>query len=324
MGNSNLSKAKAAKNDEFYTIYSDVEAELSHYWDHLKGKTVYCNCDDPRYSNIYKYLSNNFSDIGLKRLITTYKTKDGSNSYKRVKYEGENLEEFRMSCDGDFRSIECQKILEEVDVVITNPPFSLFREYVAQLVEYDKKFIAIGNMNAITYKEIFPLIKENRLRLGYTSPSEFKSPSGILTKKVSGLTRWYTNLNIKKRHEDMILYKEYTPEEYPKYDNYDAINVDKVAEIPKDYYEAIGVPITFLDKYNPEQFEIVKFRKGNDEKDLTYTVGVPTKQHGLIKDKEAAITLDKPISAAKKKDLAVSQSVRTITPYFRIIIKRKM
>ena len=158
--------------------------------------------------------------------------------------------------NGDFRSPECVELLKEADIVVTNPPFSLFREYIAQLVEYDKKFIIIGNKNAITYKEFFPLLKENKVWLGYCSPTDFSTPEGV-TKSVNGLARWYTNLDIDKRHEDIILYKKYNPEEYPKYDNYDAIEVSKVAKIPEDYDGVIGVPITFMDKYNPEQFEIV-------------------------------------------------------------------
>lgn len=199
--------------------------------------------------------------------------------------------------DGDFRSEECLELLKEVDIVVTNPPFSLFREYVATLVEYDKKFIIIGNKNAITYKEIFPLIKDNKIWLGEMVPSDFMTPDGKLSGKLSGLTRWFTNLDIKKRHEDLILIRKYNEKDYPKYDNYDAINVDKVKEIPYDYEGAMGVPITFLDKYNPDQFEILDANNCRKENFLK------VKPHGLVKD------ADGPINGKPK--------------YARILIKNK-
>ncbi|MCQ2326029.1 MAG: adenine-specific methyltransferase EcoRI family protein [Bacteroidales bacterium] len=297
-GNTNLHKANKAKKDEFYTQLLDIENELKHYKDHFKGKVVLCNCDDPRVSNFFTYFSLNFEKLGLKKLITTcYKSSDmelfSTNSDVRalcLEYCGDkngnsvpDVEEIgvrELKGDGDFRSKECIELLKEADIVVTNPPFSLFREYVAQLIEYDKKFLIIGHQNAITYKEIFKLIKDNKIWLGYG----FKGGAAHFINKhyedyatssnhkegmirVSGVV-WFTNLEISKRNEELILYKKYTPEEYPKYDNYDAINVDKTADIPMDYDGVMGVPITFLDKYNPSQFEIVKFRKGNDEKDL--------------------------------------------------------
>lgn len=296
--NENLHAANKAKKDEFYTQLSDIENELRHYKSHFKGKTVLCNCDDPRVSNFFHYFSYNFEYLGLKKLITTcYKSQDMNilsmndcESAIYLEYNGDkdgdripipeeigihNLEE-----DGDFRSQECIELLKQADIVVTNPPFSLFREYVAQLIKYDKKFIIIGHQNAITYKEIFPLIKENKIWLGFG----FKGGAGHFISKyedvaaagdhkagmirVSGVT-WFTNLDISKRHEDLILYKKYTPEEYPEYDNYRAIEVSKTDEIPCDYDGVMGVPITFLYKYNPEQFEIIKFRKGDDGKDLS-------------------------------------------------------
>ena len=169
---------------------------------------------------------------------------------------------------GDFRSPSGIRLLKQADIVVTNPPFSLFREYIALLMKHNKKFLIIGNKNAITYKEFFPLLKDNKVWIGYNQPNKFKTATGEITSKVTGLTRWFTNLDIDKRHEDLIFYKEYNSEDYPMYDNYDAINVNKVADIPKDYDGVMGVPITFLDKYNPKQFEIIKFRKGNDNKDL--------------------------------------------------------
>ena len=265
MANVSLSNAKRAKNDEFYTQLSDIENELKHYKSHFAGKVVYCNCDDARKSNFFRFFQKKFNDYGLKKLITTSYNENGHGSV--LVYEGDTngngklddneVKVSELKGNGDFRSEECIELLKEADIVVTNPPFSLFREFIATLVHYDKKFLVIGNKNAITYKEIFPLIKENKLWLGYYCPNEFRLPNGDTTKKVNGLCRWFTNLDIKKRHEDLILYKKYTAEEFPKYDNYDAIEVSKTSDIPMDYDGIIGVPITFLDKFNPSQFEIV-------------------------------------------------------------------
>lgn len=287
--NDSLHAAAKAKEDEFYTQLTDIENELKHYKEHFRDKTVLCNCDDPRVSNFFHYFSYNFESLGLKKLITTcYKSRD-MNLFSQnecesaiwLEYNGDRdgdrvpspeeigIHEFKDN--GDFRSEECKELLKEADIVVTNPPFSLFREYVSQLVQFEKKFLIIGNQNAITYKEIFPLIKENRIWLGFKSGNmEFKVPKESAPRKTRywqdadgqkwrsmGNICWFTNLDHKKRHEELILYKHYTPEEYPKYDNYDAINVDKVADIPCDYDSVMGVPITFLDKYNPEQFEII-------------------------------------------------------------------
>lgn len=265
MANANLSNAKRAKNDEFYTQLSDIENELKHYKNHFAGKVVYCNCDDARESNFFRFFQKKFNDYGLKKLITTSYNENGHGSV--LVYEGDTngngklddneVKVSELKGNGDFRSEECIELLKESDIVVTNPPFSLFREFIATLVQYDKKFLVIGNKNAITYKEIFPLIKENKLWLGYYCPNEFRLPNGDTTKKVNGLCRWFTNLDYSKRHEDLILYKKYTAEEFPKYDNYDAIEVSKTSDIPMDYDGIIGVPITFLDKFNPSQFEIV-------------------------------------------------------------------
>ena len=288
--NDNLHKAKRAKADEFYTQLSDIENECKHYWEHFKGKTILCNCDDPRVSNFFRYFSLNFEHLGLKKLIATcYKNQDidlfsqeSSEKAVYIIYEGDKngnrqvddneLEVKELQGDGDFRSKECIELLKEADIVVTNPPFSLFREYVAQLIEYEKKFLIIGNKNALTYKEIFTLIKANKIWTGvrgFSGGMWFKSDYEGKTEKIikdwEGNTEriinvpsiWFTNLDHKKRHEELILYKNYTPEEYPKYDNYDAIEVKKTAEIPMDYNGVMGVPITFLDKYNPEQFEIL-------------------------------------------------------------------
>ncbi len=255
--NTNLHKAKQVKNDEFYTQLSDIEKELLHYRRHFKNKIIFCNCDDPLESNFWKYFYLNFKFLGLKKLISTHYEKEKSSYRLECILSGNELIETRteMQENGDFRSQECIELLKESDTVVTNPPFSLFREYVNQLIEYDKKFLIIGNMNAITYKEIFKLIKENKIWLGNTSPKQFKQPDGNI--KTFGNVIWFTNLTHKKRNEYMILYKKYSEKEYPKYDNYDAIEINKVSDIPKDYDGNIGVPITFLGKYNPEQFEII-------------------------------------------------------------------
>ncbi len=263
--NSNLHAAKAAKNDEFYTRLEDIENELKHYKSFFNGKTVYCNCDDPKESNFFKFFSMNFENYGLKKLITTGYNENG-HGYLYI-YEGDRngnrmvddneIQVVELQGDGDFRSEECIQYLKESDVVVTNPPFSMFREYVKQLMDYDKNFLVIGNKNAITYKEIFPYIKNNQLWIGITSPNEFKTPNGEITKSVSGLCRWFTNIPHAKRNQPLDLYKKYNPTDYPKYDNYDAINVDKVTDIPEDYEGVMGVPVTFLDKFCPTQFEIV-------------------------------------------------------------------
>lgn len=293
--NSNLHAAKTAKNDEFYTQLVDIENELRHHKDHFKGKVVYCNCDDAEESNFFRYFSLNFEHLGLKKLITSCYNENGKGRY--LVYEGdkngnlfpdpEEIGVYEFEGNGDFRSEESIELLKQADIVVTNPPFSLFREYIALLVEYDKKFLVLGNMNAITYKEVFPLIKENKLWLGpsisggdrkFNVPDDYElnasgcgiDEDGKKFIRVKGV-RWFTNLDHDKRHEELILYRTYNEKDYPKYANYDAINVDKVKDIPCDYNGVMGVPITFLDKYNPNQFEIVRFRKGNDEKDLFYT-----------------------------------------------------
>ncbi|TRX35435.1 adenine-specific methyltransferase EcoRI family protein [Flavobacterium restrictum] len=285
--NKNLHKAKDSKKDEFYTQLSDIEKELRHYKEHFKDKVVFCNCDDPRVSNFFHYFSYNFENLGLKKLITTcYKNQErdlfSENKSEKAIYleyngdkngnrvpDAEEIGIIHLKGDGDFRSKESIDLLTQADIVVTNPPFSLFREYVAQLVEFDKKFIIVGHQNAITYKEIFKLIKEDKLWLGYG----FNGGAGHFINKhyedyatatdrkegmirVSGVT-WFTNLEIRKRHEDLELYKSYTPEEFPTYENFNAINIGKTKEIPVNYNGFMGVPITFLDKYNPEQFEII-------------------------------------------------------------------
>ena len=297
--NSLLTQAKKNKKDEFYTQLSDIERELRHYKRYFKDKVVYCNCDDPRVSNFFHYFSYNFEKLGLKKLITTcYKNQEidffiQNNSEQSIylEYEGDkngnsvpDVDEigvYHLNGDGDFRSSESVALLKQADIVVTNPPFSLFREYIAQLVEYDKKFIVVGHQNSTKYKDIFGLIKENKIWLGYGfkgGASHFinkhyenyatagEKKEGMI--RVSGVI-WLTNLEISKRQEELVLFKKYSPEEYPNYDNYDAIEVSKTKEIPFDYDGVMGVPITFLDKYNPNQFEIVGMTSGRDEFECT-------------------------------------------------------
>lgn len=284
--NENLHKAKTAKNDEFYTQLSDIEKEMVHYKQHFNGKTVYCNCDDARESNFFKYFSKNFEFLGLKKLITTGYKADGKGV--ALIYEGDkngnhnpDSEEITikpLQGNGDFRSAECVEFLKEADIVVTNPPFSLFRQYIAQLMEYGKKFLVIGNTQAITYKEVFPYIKANELWLGVSSfnsgmyfvvPENYqyaatykfdRERNGNKVMRVASIC-WFTNMPHEKRNRPIDLYKHYS-NEYKHYDNYDAIEVGKVCEIPMDYDGVMGVPITFLDKYCPEQFEILGLMSG--------------------------------------------------------------
>ena len=252
--NNNLHAAKTAKNDEFYTTFSSINEEINTnehgYRPFFKDQVVYCNCDDPEESNFWKFFKAVFKAYGIKKLISTHYTQDGSSSYK-LEYDGERVVKTELEGNGDFRSPECVELLKESDVVVTNPPFSLFRDFIGLLMEYNKKFAIIGNMNAITYKEVFPLIKENKIWLGYSQPKIFIQPDG--SEKKFGNILWYTNLDIPKRHEPMLLgwkfEKGLEMGIYQKYDNYDAYNVDKVCQIPRDYDGVLGVPITFLDKY---------------------------------------------------------------------------
>ena len=324
MAKRNLDAAKTAKKDEFYTQLTDIERELQHYWPHFRDKVVLCNCDDPYESNFFKYFALRFNQLGLKKLICTcyngspvqgnelllrFEPWDDDDEIKKKAYKVEITEVKDLNGDGavdlsdvryllqndknvlstlqtgDFRDPECVELLKQADIVVTNPPFSLFREYLRQLMEYEKKFLIIGNVNAITYKEVFPLIKDNKLWFGpsissgdrkFNVPDDYPlnaagcgiDPDGRRFIRVKGV-RWFTNLDHNKRHEEMDLVCRYSPNEYPTYDNYDAVEVSKTAEIPYDYNGIMGVPITFLDKYSPDQFEIIRLRKGNDGRDLS-------------------------------------------------------
>lgn len=348
--NSNLRKANLRKNDEFYTQLVDIEKELKHYKEHFKGKTVFCNCDDPFESNFFKYFALNFNHLGLKKLIATcYETSPISWTQLAIEGEGVVVKEEAgkkpykieitevqdynadgavdlfdveyllknkkntlsiLKGDGDFRSDECIELLKEADIVVTNPPFSLFREYIIQLVEYNKNFIIIGNKNAITYKELFPLLRDNKVWIGYEQPSKFLDGQGFLTNQVQGLCRWFTNLDIHKRHENLILYKTYSADEYPVYCNYNAININKVAEIPYDFDNIMGVPITFLDSYNPEQFEIIGFGSGYLGQSIGIT-GIPKEHKQKMKGHSAS------------GDLYYMKGDVPVVPYGRILIRRK-
>ena len=311
MAKESMDNAKKNKSDEFYTQLCDIEKELCHYKEHFKNKIIFCNCDDPYESNFFKYFALNFNYLGLKKLICTCfdsspvgnqqlaimpdsnpylieiseivdENNDGAVDLSDVEYLLKNKKNvLKKLHSGDFRSKECIELLKNCDIVVTNPPFSLFREFVAQITNHNKDFIIIGNTNALTYKEIFKLFQEDRIRTGYTNfnvgmyffvpetvEKYHKIENGKKMVRVS-TSCWFTSLPVKKHTENLILYKKYTPEQYPKYDNYDAINVNTYVDIPYDYDGDIGVPITFLDKYNPNQFEIIKFRKGNDDKDLS-------------------------------------------------------
>ena len=346
--NTNLTLAKANKKDEFYTQLSDIEKELKHYKNHFKGKVVLCNCDDPRVSNFFHFFSYNFEKFGLKKLIATcYKSQDSdlfsqNNSERAIYLEytgdksGNNVPDAEeigikhLQGDGDFRSKECIELLKQADIVVTNPPFSLFREYVAQLVEYDKKFVIIGNLNALTYRDIFKLVKENKLWFGHSIHSgdrEFRVPQdyplnaagsrvdeeGNKYIRVKGV-RWYTNLDFNERHEDLILYKTYNEEEYPKYENFDAINVDVTKDIPVDYAGAMGVPITFIDKYNPDQFEIIGLGISNSGIEIGVEPYKPEhKKYRKEIQKRGAVD----------GDLYMMKNGIVEVPYARILIKNK-
>lgn len=356
--NSSLNAANKAKQDEFYTQYADIQNEINHYEKHFDNKTVLCNCDDPFESNFCKFFLRNFNYLGLKRLIcTSYSTSpfigeqfticdefdeplssgkgyvmdisevpmangrgvtdDDINALLTSKKRGVK----RLKGNGDFRSEECIDYLKQADIVVTNPPFSLFREYVALLMKYEKKFLIIGNQNNVTYKEIFPLIQQNKLWLGWKyGDMSFRVPDYYEPRSTRfwiddeghrwrsfGTICWYTNLDHDKRHEPLILYCHYYGNEsdYPKYDNYDAINVNKVSEIPCDYFENMAVPITYIDKHNPEQFEII------DANEIRTNDEVPIKQHGLIKDKDAVITIKKE-EKNSEKDLTQTNKSATI------------
>ena len=354
-GNKSLNKAKDAKLDEFYTQRSDIENELAHYAHHFKDKVVYCNCDDPVESEFWKFFVRNFKPWGLKKLIATHYEPDEKNySYSLEICEDTNGDGridmndeptiTQLPCNGDFRSAACIELLKEADIVVTNPPFSLFREYMAQLMEYRKKFVIIGSINALKYKDIFPYIKNNQIWMGATmfnggaayfmgdpslyDPAKMSNPKhayvkdGVFYWRVNGV-RWYTNLDIPQRHRPMDFRGNYyKPELYPRYYNFDAIDVSKVEDIPCDYDGLMGVPISLMDKYCPEQFEIID--RGNDvPKTLTHES--INGEWIVYKDHDGNVVWKTPYTVAERK---AGNSLRLDDngkpgklPYDRIIIR---
>jgi len=364
--NKNLHNASKAKKDEFYTQLVDIEKELKNYKKQFRGKVIYCNCDDPFESNFFKYFAANFNALKLKKIITTSYVKspivggqlplfevaglkpsgkepfkieikevpdtdgDGAINLDDVEYllKHDKNTATPLNGNGDFRSDECVELLKEADIVVTNPPFSLFREYVAQLVKYDKKYVIIGNTNSLTYKEIFKLIKDNKLRTGYTNfnvgmffvvPDDWenfhhKDEKGRKIARVS-TSCWFTNLDVEKHKENLTLYKKYNSDEYPKYENYDAINIDKYTDIPRDYASVMGVPITFVDKFNPDQFKIIGLGISNSG----IEIGVkPYKAEHKKYRKEIQKR------GAVDGDLYMIKNGIVDVPYARVLIKNKL
>lgn len=351
MASRNMNLAKVVKNDEFYTMLDDIAKELKNYRKYFRDKVVLCNCDDPYESNFFKYFALNFNALGLKKLIATcyngspiagdelpllfeieecepkkiaYKVEitevadyngDGAVNLADVQYLIQNDKNVLslLKGNGDFRSQECIELLKEADIIVTNPPFSLFREYIAQLMKYEKKFLIIGNQNALSYREIFLLIRQNLLWTGYNMVKCFMQPRTTELKKFGNIC-WFTNMDIIKRHEKIDLYKKYTPEEYPKYYNFDAINVDRITDIPCDYDGIMGVPITFLDKYSPDQFEIIGLGISNSGLECGVHPYKPEhKKYRKEVQKRGAVD----------GDLYMMINGEVTVPYARILIRRK-
>ncbi len=330
--NANLLEAKKTKNDEFYTQLSDIEAELPYYSSQLKGKSILCNCDDPEQSNFWRYFYENFDNLELKSLTATHYSPGGSAFKLEIKRDGEGkrLPQIKtiLSGTGDFRSQECIELLIACDVVITNPPFSLFREYLLQLMEYGKSFLIIGNQNMLVSRVVFPFVMDDRLWIGYNKPKQFLTPDGGV--RSFGNIIWYTNIDIKKRHEPIPMpgrYQEKTSK-YPTYDNYDGINIDRLTDIPEDFYGVMGVPITYLDKHCPEQFRIVG--AGTSPEFFT-----PTKKYtGTLRHNLDGTAIKQHIAINQTVTLAVDEKPRglyytaensnkyLVSPYCRILIQR--
>ena len=329
--NSNLRKARTVKNDEFYTRLSDIEKELKHYSTHFKGKTVYCNCDDPKISAFWRYFHINFSALGLEKLFSTHYVANGI-SYI-MEYTGGN--DFDISIgvkhpleqDGDFRSIECQVLIDQCDIVVSNPPFSLFSEYITTLLQHNKKFLIVGSKNSVALPEVFLSLKENKMWMGVNRISTFITPSG--EEKHFGNIGWYTNLETAKRHQPLALTKHYDPALYPRYGNYDAINVNRIADIPCDYFGIMGVPVTFWEVYDPEQFEVITL--GANRKLFT-----PTKHYeDLVRYDPDGKTMRNHIACNQCLTIEYDEKPNTIycrasnsdkylvVPYRRILIRRK-
>lgn len=351
MASRNMNLAKMVKNDEFYTLLDDIAKELKYYKPFFKGKVVLCNCDDPYESNFFKFFALNFNSFGLKKLIVTcyngspvagneleipfddpdyeptkiaYKLEitevidyngDGAVNLADVQYLIQNNKNVLslLKGNGDFRSQECIELLKEADIVVTNPPFSLFREYVAQLMTYKKYFLIIGNQNAFSYRDIFFLIRQNQLWTGYNMVKTFVQPRTNELKKFGNIC-WFTNMDIVKRHEEIDLYKHYTPEEYPHFENFDAININATSDIPCDYDGIMGVPITFIDKYSPEQFEIIGLGISNSGLECGVKPYKPEhKKYRKEIQKRGAVD----------GDLYMMVNGVVTVPYARVLIRRK-
>lgn len=311
--NNNLNLARKEKNDEFYTFLEDIERELKHYKDYFKDKIIYCNCDNPNYSNFWKYFYNNFRDFGLKKLISTYYSK--KHYVCKTEYDGVDIKIEILNHNGDFRNKECIDLLKKSDIVVTNPPFSLFIEFITQLSKYDKKFIVIGNKNSVTSKVIFNLFMENKIKYGFTDISKFLNPMGEL--KYFGNISWFTNLDITFKNNKLKLNKRYEDNIYYKYENLDAINVDKIKDIPFDYYGIMGVPITFLEKDYYDDFEIL----GLDSTDFKDELGIKPIGEKFISD--YFTQGNKGHYGPKMKTLVLYENGLAKVKYKRILIKRK-
>lgn len=316
--NSSLRTAKRVKNDEFYTRYEDIEAEVMKYRKQFKDKVVYLPCDDPaeKKTEFWAFFVNNFDAFGLKKLIATHYDEngraykiwiDGDTTGDGFIDDGDALQE-NLEGNGDFRSPECMDIMRECDIVVTNPPFSLFREFVDALMSTGKKFLIIGNQNAFTYKEIFKLIRENKIWTGYNMVKKFNQPDGSI--KEFGNVCWFTNMENSKRNEEFIFTKTYNSVDYPKYDNYDAIEVGKIVDIPSDYDGVMGVPLTFIYKYNPNDFEIIGGFNGYKECDY---------ENGLL--------CGRPTPYIKKgtseEKIWTGPTINKIPKYYRVLIRRR-
>ena len=311
MRNINLSKARKTKNDEFYTFYEDIQKEIENYKDYLENKIVYCNCDNPKYSQFWKYFKDNFQELKIKKLISTYLSEE---AYKTV-YNGTTIEKTKLIGNGSFESEECLDILKEVDIVITNPPFSIFSEYLSSLINNNKKFLVIGNKNAVIYKDVFPYIRDNKVSLGFNNITKFYQPDGKIKK--FGNIGWFTNIKSKNKKKPLLLTEEYNNNKYKKYYNFDAINVDRLVDIPKDYCDVMGVPITYIDYHNEEMFDIV----GIDGKDFGEELGIKSVGKDWMKIyRENGKTGH--ISASMRVLVLLEDEIAT-QKFRRILIKRK-
>lgn len=312
MKNINLHKARKTKNDEFYTFYEDIQKEVENYRDYLENKIVYCNCDNPEYSQFWKYFKDNFKELKIKKLISTYLSDNVA--YKTV-FNGITVEKTKLIGNGSFESEECLDILKEVDVVITNPPFSIFSEYLSSLINNNKKFLVIGNKNAVIYKDVFPYIRDNKVSLGFNNITKFYQPDGEIKK--FGNICWFTNIKSKYKKKPLLLTEEFNNNKYKKYYNFDAINVDRLVDIPEDYYEIMGVPITYIDYHNEEMFDII----GIDGKDFGEELGIKSVGKDWMKIyRENGKTGH--ISASMRVLVLLEDGIAT-QKFRRILIKRK-